>query len=216
MELAVQTREIKGKKPSALRKSGVIPAELYGRGMANIHLSVPAKAFAKLFREAGESTIIELTLEQEKYPTLIYDVAHNPVSGEIAHIDFYRVRMDEKVTVHVPLEFTGEVPAEKEKGGIVNKSMSEIEIEALPMDVPHTIAVSLALLDELDKSIYVKDIHVPKGVEILVDPETVIATVSVPVVEEEIAAPVDVSEVKVETDEKKEAREKEAATEEEK
>jgi len=123
--------------------------------------------------------------------------------------------MDEKIRTHIPLEFIGESPAVKNYGGILNKSMLEIEIEALPKDLPHNIPVDISQIKELDQSIYVKDLSIPKNVKILVDPETVIATVSLPK-EEAPSEPIDISAVKVETEEKKleRSKEKEAETEE--
>jgi len=204
MELQVQKREIFGKKVKALRKQGFIPAELYGHGVENIHLSVPAKDFLKIFKEAGESTIINLNFENKKLPVLIHDVAVDPINDQIIHIDFYQIKMDEKITTSVPLEFIGEAPAVKEKGGILVKAMQEIEIEALPADLPASIKVNLNDLSEIGKSIYVKDLQVTKGLKILVEPETVVATVIEAAKEEVEEKPITVEEVKVEGEEKKE------------
>jgi len=204
MELQVQKREIFGKKVKALRKQGFIPAELYGHGVENIHLSVPAKDFLKIFKEVGESTIINLSLENKKLPVLIHDVAVDPINDQIIHIDFYQIKMDEKITTSVPLKFIGEAPAVREKGGILVKAMQEIEIEALPADLPTSIEVNLNNLSETGKSIYVKDLQVAKGVKILVEPETVVATVIEAAKEEVEEKPITVEEVKVEREEKKE------------
>jgi large subunit ribosomal protein L25 len=211
MQLPVQTREKFGKSVKTLREQGLIPAELYGRGINNVHLAVEAKQFKKIFREAGENTVIDLALGKEPRKALIHGVQRNPVSQEIEHIDFYQVRMDETITAKVPFEFAGEAPAVKEYGGILNRTMNEIEVEALPGDLPHSIQVDLAELKELNQSVYVKDLKLPRGVEVTVDPETVIVTVAEPMKEEEAApAPAaDVSAVKVETEEKKAEREKE-------
>jgi large subunit ribosomal protein L25 len=206
MELFVQKREIVGKKVKGLRKQGLIPAELYGHNIENTHLSVQAKDFLKIFKEAGESTIINLNLENKKLPVLIHDVSTDPVNDQILHIDFYQVKMDEKITASIPLEFIGEAPAVKEKGGILIKAMHEIEVEALPADLPHSIKVNLNILSEIGKSIYVKDLEVPKGVKILVEPETVVATATEPAKEEVEEKPISVEEVKVEGEEKKEMR----------
>ncbi len=230
MDLSVKTREIFGKAVKEMRRQGLIPAELYGHGIKNLHLAVPAKEFNKVFKEAGASTVVNLLIdpfdkhsgltlssvervEKDKRPALIHEVTRNYLSDEIAHIDFYQVRMDEKIKAKVPLEFAGESAAVKGKGGILNKAMYEIEVEALPGDLPHRFEINLALLDDLNKSIYVKDIKVPKGVKILVGPETVIVTATPPLKEEEkpVEAPVDVAAVKVETEEKKAERAAEKA-----
>jgi large subunit ribosomal protein L25 len=210
MDLAVTTREKLGKGVKALRKEGLIPAELYGHGLKNIHLSVPVKEFTKALKEAGTSTVVTLLVGNEKKPAIIYEVGRDSVTGDVAHVDFYQVRMDEKIKTKVPIEFVGEAPAVKEKGAILNKSMSEIEVEALPHDLPRSLVVDLSPLDNLNKSVYVRDIKVAKGVTVLIDGGTAVATATPPLAEEVVEAPaVDVSEVKVETEEKKAERQAE-------
>lgn len=214
MELSVQPREIVGKKVRALRKEGLVPAELYGHGIKNIHLSVPAKDFNKVFKEAGETTIITLHIGKEKHSVMIHEVLRDRVLSHIVHVDFYEVRMDEKIRAHVPVEFVGESPAVKEFAAVINKAISEIEVEALPQDLPHSFVIDLAALDTLDKSIYVKDLIIPKGVTIEIDEDMAIATATpakaAEVVEEE--APADVSAIKSEAEEKKAERDAGKAT----
>jgi len=189
-----------------LRKQGLIPAELYGRGVENLHLAVPVKDFLKAWKQAGTSTVVDVFVEKKKYPALIYEVEKNYLSGDVEHVDFYAVRMDEKIKAKIPLEFVGEALAVKGKNGILNKVMAEVEVEALPADLPRSFEVDISCLDDLNKSIYVKDIKAQKGVSITVDPETVIATITPPVAEEKIEVPVEVGEVKVEGEEKKAER----------
>jgi large subunit ribosomal protein L25 len=209
MEIQVVKREIIGKGVEKLREAGMIPAELYGHGIENIHLSVPAKEFSKLFKKAGESTIINLDLENKKLPVLIHGISVNHLTDQIIHIDFYQVRMDEKITASVPLEFIGEAPAIKEKGGILIKAVQEIEIEALPADLPHSIEVSLNELSDIGMSIRLKDLEIGEKVKVLINPETVVATVAEPVKEEVVEKPMTVEEIKVEGEEKKEEKQSE-------
>jgi len=212
MILEVQIRNEKGKRVKDLRSQGLIPAELYGKGIENMHLAVKSKDFKNVFKEAGESSIINIVIsdknKKEEIPVLIHDIQKDYLTDDIIHIDFYRVRMDEKIRTHIPLEFVGESPAVKNYGGILNKSMLEIEIETLPQDLPHSISVDISKIKELNQSIYIKDLSIPKNVKILVDPETVIATVGLPK-EEKVSEPIDISAVKVETEEKKLERSKE-------
>jgi len=112
--------------------------------------------------------------------------------------------MGEKITISVPLEFIGEAPAVREKEGILVRAMQEVEVEALPADLPARIEVNLDKLSDIGMSIYVKDLRVAKGVEILVEPETVVATVTEPAKEEVEEKPITVEEIKVEGEEKKE------------
>lgn len=177
-ELRVQTRHILGKKVKILRKEGSIPAELYGHGIKNLHLTLPAKEFQKIFKEAGESTIINLKTDDDKtLPVMIHDIKTDPISEKILHIDFYQVKMSEKIRVHIPIEFIGEAPAVKNFGGILIKTLQEIEVEALPQDLPHRIQISLTPLDEIGKNISVRDLELSDKVKIFLGPETIIATV---------------------------------------
>ncbi len=218
MDLTAKNREITGKKVRTLRREGLVPAELYGHGLKNLHLSVAIKEFDKVFREAGENTVVTLVVDgADKRPVLVSDVQKNYLTGGIDHVDFYQVRMDEKLTAKVPLEFDGISSAVREKGGIIAKSMTEIEVEALPNDLPHRLIVDLGLLDDLNKTVYVRDLVIPKGVTILIDPETAIVSVTSPLAEEIVeVATVDVSTVKVESEEKKAERAAEKAEKEEK
>ncbi len=231
MDLAVKEREKFGKSVRVLRREGFIPAELYGHGFENAHLAVNRKEFAKALEEAGESTIIKLKVKSEKLNVdgeeqnggekeinaLVHDIQKDFLTDEIIHIDFHQVRMDEKIKADVHLEFVGEAPAVKEFGGVLNKTISEIEVEALPGDLPRSFQVDISGLKELNQSVYIKDLKIPKGVEIMVAPETVIITVTPPAVEEKVeeeVAPVDLTAVKVESEEKVADRAKEKEKEE--
>ena len=225
MDLAVTYREKFGKAVKALRRGGLIPAELYGHGFENAHLAVNRKEFAKALQEAGESTIIKLKVKSEKLNgsgeekeinALVHDIQKDFLTDEIIHIDFHQVRMDEKIKADVLLEFVGEAPAVKEFGGVLNKTISEIEVEALPGDLPRSFQVDISVLKELNQSIYIKDLKISKGVEILVAPETVIMTVTPPVEEEKVeeVTPVDLTAVKVESEEKVAERAKDKEKEE--
>lgn len=176
MELQVQKREKFGRQVKSLRQEGLIPAELYGHGIANEHISVSAKDFAKALKTAGENTIVNIVLNGEKRPVLIYDVKKNYITNEFLSVDFYQVRMDEKITARIPVLFNGESAGVK-AGGILIKVMQEIEVEALPSDLPKNIEVDLSALDEIGKSFMVKDLKPIKGVEFLVEPQSVIVTV---------------------------------------
>ncbi|MBI2888583.1 MAG: 50S ribosomal protein L25 [Candidatus Liptonbacteria bacterium] len=211
MDLNAEKREKLGRAAKAVRHAGFIPAELYGRGLENIHLSIPAKEFAKVFKEAGENTVVELVVEGKKHPAMVHEVARDYLTNEVSHVDFYQVRMDEKITAKIPLEFIGIAPGVRDKGGILNKGVAEIEVEALPGDLPHRLTVDVSVLGDVNESLRVKDIAVPKGVRVLVDMATAVATVTPPLAEEvkvEEATP-DLSAVKVETEEKKAERAKE-------
>ncbi len=203
MELKAEKRELLGSKVQALRKEGLIPAEVYGHGKENVHLTVNAKEFAKTLKEAGESTVITLVVGKEKMPALIHAVDSDPISDAILHVDFYAVNMNEEIETAVAFEFVGEPMAVKTQGGVLVKSMHEIEVRALPANLPHGIEVDLSVLENIHDSIHVKDLRVKAGVKLLAEPDAVIATVVEPMAEEVEETPVTVEDVKVEGEEKK-------------
>lgn len=189
MELNVQTRDILGKKVKTLREKGLIPAELYGHGIKNLHLTLSAKEFLKVFKEAGESTIVNLTTEDKKtLPVMIHEVKTDSLSGEILNIDFYQIKLTEKIRVYIPIEFIGEAPAVKNFGGILIKTLKEIEVEALPQDLPHRFQVDLASLNEIGKNIALKDLKIGDNVKLFINPETIIVTVVEAKAEEVVVA----------------------------
>ena len=187
MELKAQNREILGKKVKALRAVGSMPAELFGHGIKNKHLSVSQKEFSKIYKAAGEHELVNVAVEGESpIPTLVTNAQRDAISGQFLSADFYAVKMDEKITVNIPISFIGEAPAEK-KGLPIIKVLSEIEVETLPGNMPHEFVADLSSLDDLGKSIHVKYIKIPKGVELLLAPDSVIATVGEKTAEEEVA-----------------------------
>ncbi|PIT92641.1 MAG: 50S ribosomal protein L25 [Candidatus Harrisonbacteria bacterium CG10_big_fil_rev_8_21_14_0_10_42_17] len=204
MDLAVQKRTLFGSHLPKLRNEGFIPGELYGHGVQNIHVSIPMKEFHTLYKEAGENTVVNVLFEKDTFPVLIHSVTRHPVTDEFLSVDFYQVRLDEKVTAEVPFRFINESPAVKNLGGLLVRPMDALEIEALPTEMPHDIEVDLSSLTEIGSVIHVKDLPFSPSFKIFIDSETVVATVTEKRAEEEVqpvaeAAP----EVLVETEEKK-------------
>jgi len=177
MELQVKKRTILGKKVKSLRRQGFIPAELFGHGIENEHLSVPVKNFLKIYKLAGETSKINLIKEDgKKIPVFIANVQRHPISGEILAVDFHQIKEDEKIKAKVPIEFIGQPPAVK-SGGVLVKNINEIEVESLPQNIPHKIEANLEILETIHQNIKVKDLNIPKGVKITTDPELIIATI---------------------------------------
>jgi large subunit ribosomal protein L25 len=207
MEIKAEKREILGKKVAVLREKGMIPAELYGFEVPNMHLSIDSKAFEKTFKEAGENTVVNVVVSGSSYPVLIYDVQHSPVSGGVIAVDFYKVNMNKEIVAMIPLKFIGESKVVKEGLGIIVKAMDEIEIEALPADIPSSITVDISSLSSIGQSIYVKDLSVTGKFKFTVEPGNVVVSVSEKAAEEEvIKAEVTPDKVVVETEEKKAVR----------
>lgn len=210
VKLKVESREVLGKTLNGLRKTGFIPAVLYGKNIESMSLAVPKKAFIKVHEEAGENAIIDLELPDNKTSQVIVrDTQYNPISDEIIHVDFFAPRMDKKIEAKVELEYIGESPAVKEQGGILIKSVDELEIRCLPKDLPEIVEVDISGLKNFDENIKVKDLKISDKVEVMADPETVVAVISAPRSEEELKGleekvEEDVTKVEVEGEKKEE------------
>lgn len=199
--------------PTAIRAQGLIPAELYGHNIENVHVAVSANEFEKVLRKAGESTIITLAIEGAgSRNVLIHEVQNHAVRGTALHVDFYEVSMTEKLQTTVALEYVGESPAVKALSGTLVKILDQIEVECLPGDLPHSLTVDVSTLNTFEDSILVKNIALPKGVVAVTDAEEVVAKVQPPRdVEAELATPVEEDVTKVEGVVKPEAETEEKA-----
>jgi len=186
LEIIAQPRDTKI-KAKVLRGQGLVPIILYGKEVAPIPLSMSIGLFTKLYKESGETTIIDLKIEGTDKPhsVLIKDLQLDPASDEYVHVDFYEIRAGEKLRATIPFVFEGEAPAIKEFGGILITNKNEIEVECLPKDLPKEIGVDVSGLNQIDDSIMVKDIKVPAGVEILDELEDSVIIVAPPAAEEE-------------------------------
>ncbi|OGI21356.1 MAG: hypothetical protein A2808_01685 [Candidatus Moranbacteria bacterium RIFCSPHIGHO2_01_FULL_55_24] len=188
--LTVKNREkVSTKELERSRKEGKIPAVIYGRGTENQLFWLDYLPFSKIFKEAGQSSILSLAQEKGKaLNAIIHDVTFDPLSSRFTHVDFFQVRMDEELETHVPLEFIGEAPAVREHGGILVKTLEEVLVSCLPKDLPHTLPIDLSILKTFEDHIQIKDIALPKGVTLLGELETTIALVEPPRTDAEMAA----------------------------
>lgn len=185
------------------RAQGHFPAVVYGLGKPSASIFVNAVEFGKVWKKAGESSTVTITTPDGKYETLIHEVKCNPVTGIPQHADFLAIDTKKAIQISVPLEFVGEAPAVK-AGNILVKVLHEIEIEALPKDLPHAITVDISVLTDADSQISVKDIKMPAGVTAVADADEIVASIAVAKEEVEEAAPVDLSAIEVEKKGKKE------------
>lgn len=221
LELKASRRNIAGKQVKTLRQKGVLPAVFYGFGVLTESLSVSYKDFEKAWKEAGESALLLLNVEGNSHNVLIHDVTTDPLKGTFLHADFYAVRMDQVIRTKIPLEFVGESPAVKNDGGILVKVAHEVEVEALPKDLPRALQADISKLVSLEARLTVKNISLPNGVKIIADENEVIAVVERPRSEEEVAAlsevPLapEIAEVKTEQEVKRAEKEVEVKEEKE-
>lgn len=210
-----QKRE-KSESSAYLRKQGNVPAVLYGAGREPMLLTIDARDFAKIWKEAGESKAIKININGETVDAdaLIQDVARDPVRGQAIHIDFLSIDLKKPIEVTVPLVFSQEAPAVKHGIGIMVKVMHEIEVLALPNDLPQEISIDVSKLENIDDQITVADIDLPKTITIITKGEEVIALIAAMNEEEpEEVVTVDLSAIEVE---KKGKKDEEGTEEEEK
>lgn len=206
--------EAREKTSAQVRAAGGVPGVLYGHGIKNQAVQVDLKQFTKIFSQTGYTTLINLAVGVTNHNVIVREVQFHPLRDQITHVDFYQVRLDEKVRAEVPLSFTGESAAVKDLGGVLVKSIDALDLEALPQDLPHNIPVDISTLKDFESTIHVSDLDLPKGVHIFTEPETVVALVQAPRSEaelESLAEEVTEDVAAVETVEKKPEAEAEPA-----
>lgn len=212
------TASLRTAKGDQARTDGQVPAVVYGGGGDNKVIALSGVEFLKLYKLAGESSLIDLVIdEKEAGKVLVQDVQYEPVKGGIRHVDLRRIDMNKPLTAHVELRFVGEAPVVKEQGGTLVTTINRVEVRCLPKDLVSHIDIDLGVLKTFEIAIKVRDLNVPAGIEILSpNAEDLVAKATPALTEEEIkameeasAAPVDLSKIEVEGE--KEKAEAEAA-----
>jgi large subunit ribosomal protein L25 len=167
VNLKASKRIVVGRKVKVLRKTGQIPANIYGKKVHSIAISVDGKEFLAIFSKAGETGLVELTVDASKHPVLIHQVQYHPVTQYPIHIDFLQVDLKEKVTTKVPVVFVGEAIAVKEKIGVLLTLLTQVDIEALPIDLPDKLEVNVSSLKEIGQVLTVAAIGVTDKIKII-------------------------------------------------
>jgi len=173
-QLKAEARAITGKKVKRLRKEGLTPANIFGKALESISIQLPVKEFEVVYSKSGETGLVDITVGKETYPVLIHNVQRSPISHDAIHVDFYKVNLKEKVKTSIPVVSAGEAEAEKQKIGALMQLLNEVEVEALPAELPENIEVSVEHLAAIDDHILVSDLKTPTGVEILTTPESTV------------------------------------------
>ncbi len=217
LELAARPREVLGKNVKRLRRAGILPGNICGRGVESLSVETPTVELLKVLRAAGRTSMIRLQVEGEAEPRTVFlrELQRDPVSGGPLHVEFHQVSLTEKMRAEVPVVLVGLSPAVDTLGGVLVQQTDRVTVEALPADVPRSLEVDVSLLTELEASFHVRELTVPPGVAILTDPDAVLARVSPPRLavaeeEEEAAAAAEEAEAAPEA---AEAPTEEAATE---
>ena len=213
IKLSAEPRKILGKKVKNLRKEGIVPANIFGKGLKSKSIQLSAKEFNVLFKKTGETGIVEVKIKDQTYSVLIHNVQKDPISDKIVHVDFHKVNLKEKIIANVPVKMIGESPAEKSGLGLILQTTNEIEIESLPSDIPHDIEVDISALSEIGQTIQVKDLKIDKEkVNVKNDLEEVIISVQSPemkeVTEEETPTPEEVEATAEKGEEEEESESK--------
>ncbi len=209
-------RELTGRKVRRLRRSGIIPATIYGKKIDSKNVQVSTELFIPIYKEVGETGLVELMLDDKKHAVLISNIQIHPVTGEALHIDFREVDLTEKIKSAVPVEMIGESPAEKQGIGTAVLLVNEIEVEALPGDLPESFEIDASVLTDVDQVFTVSDLkYDTKKIQIQSEADLVLAKVEPPQKEEVIDVPV-VTEVIGEAAKEGETPAADASTEEKK
>jgi large subunit ribosomal protein L25 len=176
IELEAEKRDVIGKKVRFLRRTGITPVNLYGHGIESVPLQVNSKKLELMLAHISMTDLIHLRIEGAKAPknVMVREVQKNPTSDDILHVDFYQVKMTEKIKADVPLVFTGEAPVLKRKNVSMIHLLDSLHVEALPDHLPHNIEVELSSLEEPDQAIFVKDIPLSEDITLISDPEQMV------------------------------------------
>ena len=188
LELTLDARDAHGKANKRLRRDGLVPGIVFGKGEDSTPVQVEAKAFETLYRSAGRTSVVNMHLPGRSGITsgIIKSVQRNPLSGKALHVDFLLVNLKQEMEIDVPLVFTGEAPAVEETGGTRLHNLSSVHVKALPNDIPHEVVVDVSVLRSLDVAIHVRDLSLNRDlVHVLTDGDTLVATVVPPRMEEE-------------------------------
>jgi large subunit ribosomal protein L25 len=179
---SLNPRSILGKKVSRLRNEGILPANLYGRGIDSASLQLQYMDGRDLLNLHGRNNLIEVQIsgETEVRPVVVRDVSIDPVTRKILHIDFFQVDLQRTIQADVPLNFVGISQGVSMYGGVLVQAIDRITIEALPADMPEAIDVDITVLEELDSQLFLRDLTISNLVTVLTSEDTLVSAVQRP------------------------------------
>lgn len=203
IELTVTNREILGKKVKHLRRQGITPVHLFGHGIESLSLQCDTDEAERVLGQAGQTRLISLKLNKEKRPrtVVVREFDRDWRKGQLLHVDFYQVKMEEKIRLEVPVVLSGEAPALKSKANMLDHELGTLTVECLPAKIPASLEVDISSLTETEQTIRVKDVALDKDITVLNDPELVVVKISsrpVEKIEEEVVEVVEEAEEVVE------------------
>jgi large subunit ribosomal protein L25 len=185
IELKVANREILGKKVKHLRHQGITPVHVFGHGIESLALQCDTRELEQVLSQAGQTRLITLKLAKEKKPrtVVVREFDRDWRRGQLVHVDFYQVKMEEKIRLEVPVVLVGEAPALKSKTNMLEHELGTLTVECLPAKIPNSLEVDISSLTEPDQSIRVKDVILGEGITVLNNPDLVVAKISLRPVE---------------------------------
>lgn len=185
--LEVERRNLLGKKVKRLRKEGKLPANIYGRNIKSLAVTADLAQVSKVFSQVGETGLVDLKVNGERKvrPVLLHNPQYDPITDQLIHIDFYQVDLKKKVTAEVPIKIVGEAVAVEKGKGVLVQILNEIEVEALPTDLPEYFEVDVSSLKKPDDAVLVENLKMPEEVEVKTNPKQVIVKIEKPKEEEE-------------------------------
>ncbi|PIR96949.1 MAG: 50S ribosomal protein L25 [Candidatus Doudnabacteria bacterium CG10_big_fil_rev_8_21_14_0_10_41_10] len=188
LKVSAQNRAEVRKQAQKLRREGLLPGVVYGKQLESKNLSVNRKEFEKIYKQTGESTLVDLTVGSEKPLTVLVNaIQRDGLTNEILHVDFHEVDMKTKIKAKVILQFVGEAMAVKDLGGVLVKNVTEVEVECLPADLPKGLVINISKLKTFQDSIKISDLEFDhEKVKVALKPETVVVKVAEPRTEEEL------------------------------
>jgi large subunit ribosomal protein L25 len=177
LPLEATVRTITGHRVKDLRKEGLLPATIYGKTITPLTIQVNQEKFVDTFKQSGETGLISLTVDNEAHPVLVKNVEIDPVTSVPMHIEFQQVNLKEKIHANIPVVIIGESQAVKEKTGTLLQLLNEVEVEALPTDLPEKIDADITVLANVNDHMLVKQLSIPENVTLVTDPEIMVVKI---------------------------------------
>ena len=185
IELNASKRTVRGSQVKRLRREGWLPGVIYGLGAESMALQLEIKEVSRTISRLGGSTLVDLVIDGKTHKVLLKEIQRDVIRRTPIHVDFLEVALDVRIKAVVPIELLGESPAVRDLAAVLVQAILEVEVEALPMDLPDRLSVDQGLLEEMDSIITIADLGTVEGVSILNEPESVIARVTYQIEEEE-------------------------------
>jgi large subunit ribosomal protein L25 len=181
-EIPVETRQVLGKKVAQLRRSGILPGNVFGSGIESVAVQAPTEAIEKTLKTLAANEVIDLKIggESSTRPVVIQKVQRHPLTSGLVHLDFYQVSLRQKMRADVPLVVVGKSEGVDTYNGVLVQALEVLHVEALPLDLPSRIEVDITPLANLEDTLHVSDLPIPGNVTVLTDAEVVVVKVASP------------------------------------